>query len=1182
MLSKLLDQYNLISEEIEEEKQADLNRALDSLVASFLHIEQKTHEDDEKERFREHEKNMLSLLCLRIAANGRLISNGYYKKREQFKIDIQDAIQNVESIEYAWEISEAVLRDTLDLLLTVCSGCKDIIITYFQKKYKITIKKDNEISEDLYFLFNAVADYYSQNQRRKLAVSVMENLCCLSSERNSKQLHQELVIKIMAKIGDDEPVSIIKIGNLNRKYFEDSFSESAGNFYWFYGSALEKIGETSEAIAFLKKCYTIRQAIYGENMWYTDIAKREYSLLTYASSGGIEERKFLCDFICNIENGIYKEIDKDLLLTIEAKTLYIMLINWSDMEDIRRYENYLSLFEEICEIYDMTNDSIIKIRLAKNLWGIYYLKIGDYIQAETAFLEALDAKMPEGVVEIITETQLKSNLLLIYHAQNDLEMAAPLLEELLDLIELEEDSGLSEKDIYRIYGLMMAMMLQSMIEIDLEEVENYKELVEEACWDVIDSSSNLQNYAKELGTFVSLAIALFIQTDNVSKEDMEFYLQALCKMEQEKSIFLFDEGQEAWISYISAILAWNLNDVRTEQFVKRTLKLSEKELVPIATKAAILQTSAIYFSKNEKYDIAMEYMERALDELTIIWQSYVRYLNDERLMHILTSAQLLFSGCYAMLRKHSDVEVLYERVLQFKMLASLTARERNRILHTTKFDMELLKAIQVLQDRIAFLETEHIFRDVSVEYTEDKAHLRKLEAEFAKSFPANTDFVHISWEKVKDAVPDNSAVIEFVYCSLDYGQLQFEIKEDDFLGLDVYIIRKKNGSSVLKKITIPNGEEILEQAENFVSILQAESGGEATMKQLYEKDDIRANLFKKLIRPIFPYIEGIETLYIAPDYDLLNLPFEILYDEEQERLENVFNVIIIECARDFLYKKGGISFVEGSLIIGNPKYELSERDFGKYRETDSEQNRMFEMDFDSIKQLPFSQIEVQRVGQYCKSVYYTGYEASKRLLSSMEGYRNIHIATHGYFDLSKQAMPMYASCLLFAGVRNWAKEGYISNRFGNGMMTADEVSRLDMTSVELVVLSSCLSGMNDVSLNKGFHGMIGALSAAGAKYVVSHLWAADDFATTILMDAFYYQYMEKKQSPPVALNFARNYLKNVTIGELKRRQWFTYMKKSTIDTEAIKIIEKYENYNERMRPFKSEAYWGGFVCYQCN
>ena len=1183
MLSKLLDQYNLISKEIEREKKKDLNSALDSLVTSFLHLKQrKTPQNNEKERFREHEKNMLSLLCLRIAINGRLISNGYYEKKEQFQNDIQDAIQNVESLEYAWEISEAVLRDTLDLLLAVCSGCEDIIITFFQKKYKIMVKKDDEISADLYFLFNAVADYYSRNRRRKLAVSVMENLCCLSRERNYKELHQELVIKIMAKIGDDEPESTIQIGNSNRKYFEDSFSESAGNFYWFYGSALEKIGDTSEAIVFFKKCYAIRRAIYGENVWYTDIAKREYSLLTYASYGGMEERKFLCDFICNIENGVYKGIDKDLLLEIEAKTLYIMLVNWSDVEDIRRYENYLSLFEEICEIYDMTNDPLIKMRLAKNLRGIYYLKIGDYIQAETAFLDALDAKMPEGVVEIITEAQLKSNLLLIYYAQNDLEMAVPLLEELLDLIELEENSGLSEKDIYRIYGLVMAMMVQSMIEIDLEEVDDYKELVEEACWEVIDSSSDLQNYAKELGTFVSLAITLFMQTDNISKEDMEFYLQALCKMEQEKSVFLFDEGQEAWISYISAILAWNLNDIRTEQFVKRMLKLSEKELVPIATKTAILQTSAIYFSKKEENGMAMDCMKRALDELTIIWQSYVRYLNDERLMNVLASAQLLFGGCYALLRKHSDVEVLYERVLQFKMLASLTARERNRILHTTKFDMELLKSIQILQDRIAFLEAEHIFRDVSVEYTEDKAKLRKLEAEFAKKFPANTEFAHISWEKVKDAIPDNSAVIEFVYCSLDYGQLQFELKEEDFLGLDVYIIRKENGNAVLKKITIPNGEEILNQAETFISILQAESSNKATMKQLYEKDDIRADLFKKLIRPILSYIGGIETLYIAPDYELLNLPFEILYDEEQERLETLFNVIIIESARDFLFKKAGTSPVGGSLIIGNPQYELNERDFEKRSGTDFEQNRMLEMDFDSIKPLPFSQIEVQRVGKYCKSVYYTGYEASKNLLSSLNGYRNIHIATHGYFDLSKQSMPMYASCLLFAGVRNWAKESYISSRFGNGMMTADEVSRLDMTSVELVVLSSCLSGMNEVSLNKGFRGMIGALSAAGAKYVVSHLWAADDFATAILMDAFYYQYVEKKQSPPAALNFAKNYLKNVSIGELKHRQWFTYMKKSTVDTEAIKIIEKYENYNDRVRPFKGEAYWGGFVCYQCN
>ena len=198
-----------------------------------------------------------------------------------------------------------------------------------------------------------------------------------------------------------------------------------------------------------------------------------------------------------------------------------------------------------------------------------------------------------------------------------------------------------------------------------------------------------------------------------------------------------------------------------------------------------------------------------------------------------------------------------------------------------------------------------------------------------------------------------------------------------------------------------------------------------------------------------------------------------------------------------------------------------------------------------------------------------------------KGYRNIHIATHGYFDLEDSRSSMYGSCLLFAGVKNWGKQGEISRAYGNGMITADEVSRLDLRTVELAVLSSCYSGLNDSIINKGFYGMIGAMSAAGVKYVVSHLWEADDFATAILMDAFYYQYIQMQKTPPEALRLAKKYLKRVTVGELKRCEWFKDIRKNNSDGRIRKLIEQYETADERIRPFKSEAYWSGFVCYQC-
>ena len=127
-----------------------------------------------------------------------------------------------------------------------------------------------------------------------------------------------------------------------------------------------------------------------------------------------------------------------------------------------------------------------------------------------------------------------------------------------------------------------------------------------------------------------------------------------------------------------------------------------------------------------------------------------------------------------------------------------------------------------------------------------------------------------------------------------------------------------------------------------------------------------------------------------------------------------------------------------------------------------------------------------------------------------------------------------------------------------------------------------MSAMNDALINKGLHGMVGALSAAGVKYVISHLWDANDLSTAIMMDSFYFYYGIKHLSPPEAMARAQDYLRKISVGELKKKGWFAYFKNSLHNKEMIKRIEEFENCSERMRPIKNEIYWGGFVCYRCN
>lgn len=382
--------------------------------------------------------------------------------------------------------------------------------------------------------------------------------------------------------------------------------------------------------------------------------------------------------------------------------------------------------------------------------------------------------------------------------------------------------------------------------------------------------------------------------------------------------------------------------------------------------------------------------------------------------------------------------------------------------------------------------------------------------------------------------------------------------------------------------TVSGGMEIQADARNFVLIMQRISQGEASIEEIEELETLRHRLFRAVISPVQSEIEEYETVYFAPDDELLNIPFDLLYDEKKIRIADRHNCIKIECARDFLFETFEGQGSKETLIVGSPEYEVRERRMEQEREKTDETSRNRMLDLANLTKLPFSKVETHRIQNRTGGRVYTGVAATKNVILSAHGYENIHIATHGYFDVESQEISMYSSCLAFTGIKNWYRTGVENPVYGNGLLTADEVSRVDLTSTKLVVLSSCLSGMNEVLLGTGFHGMVSAFSAAGVKYVISSLWSANDLAAAVFMDAFYSYYANGAEEPPAALRKAQEYLRNVTIEELRMQGWFRSDTYQLLDDESQEFMESLEEKNGRWKPFRKEAFWGGFVCCQCH
>lgn len=151
-----------------------------------------------------------------------------------------------------------------------------------------------------------------------------------------------------------------------------------------------------------------------------------------------------------------------------------------------------------------------------------------------------------------------------------------------------------------------------------------------------------------------------------------------------------------------------------------------------------------------------------------------------------------------------------------------------------------------------------------------------------------------------------------------------------------------------------------------------------------------------------------------------------------------------------------------------------------------------------------------------------GADASEGALLSVRHPRVLHVATHGVYladqggaantrnlvvthapsaavlPTSSRCNPLLRSALLLA-----RGGGQGDDTAFDGVVTALEVSGIDLWGTRMVVLSACESGRGEVRLSEGVYGLRRALLAAGAETLVTSLWPVDDATTRDLMLEFY-------------------------------------------------------------------------------
>jgi tetratricopeptide (TPR) repeat protein len=365
--------------------------------------------------------------------------------------------------------------------------------------------------------------------------------------------------------------------------------------------------------------------------------------------------------------------------------------------------------------------------------------------------------------------------------------------------------------------------------------------------------------------------------------------------------------------------------------------------------------------------------------------------------------------------------------------------------------------------------------------------VRDLEDQLSRR---STDFAELtaspSFTDIQVALPEQTALVEFIR----YRPFHPTADPDDNFGDPHYAAYILNSDGTIQGID-------LDSAEAINAAVQALSAGLASPNApSFQVNESAHQLYDLVMAPVTEALGETTKVYLSPDGALNLIPFEALMDESGQYLVETYQFRYLTSGRDLVRLNNAVNRESNpALLVGNPTY-------GRPGELVAQANtRAIDFDNRVFPALPGTQAEVDRIASLLPDAeVYTQTNATEAIIKEQTQPNILHIATHGFFEPNEESLnPLLQSGLILAG----AASGGQSGADQDGILTALEVTGMNLRGTQLVVLSACETGLGEVTTGEGIYGLRRAFVLAGSQTQVISLWKVDDTATQELMADYY-------------------------------------------------------------------------------
>jgi tetratricopeptide (TPR) repeat protein len=405
----------------------------------------------------------------------------------------------------------------------------------------------------------------------------------------------------------------------------------------------------------------------------------------------------------------------------------------------------------------------------------------------------------------------------------------------------------------------------------------------------------------------------------------------------------------------------------------------------------------------------------------------------------------------------------------------------------------------------------------------------------------------VSLEQVQSTIPNDGALIEYLH----YWYYLGKGKSEPRYGA---IVLFSKGAP----LWIPLGKA------NEIEHLVRRYG--TLVRDSREEDELSDNLqklYEVLWEPIGQALPSqTKRIIISPDGELNFISFATLLTKDKQFLAQTYNVQYVASGRDLL-REPKPSTAKEVVLFANPDFGLASTPRltkAEDRSSDgasksirgSEKREIEDWSFGSLEgtQKESDELIKKFAGWGWTPIEFTAKEATKEALLKIHSPYILHLATHGFFakedptrtqtepeeqlggrqSVTKSKFfknPMHRSGLALAGAQTtieaWKREE-VPPVENDGILTAEDVSTLDLQGTWLVTLSACDTGSGEARAGEGVMGLRRGFIQAGAQDLLMTLWPISDEVTVQIMSDFYEAAHKTGNAPEALAKVQRNWL----------------------------------------------------------